>query len=635
MISQYCAQNNTLIPVAFVLGFYVSLIMTRWWNQLGHIPWPDHMAMFVTANVHGLDERGRLMRRTMLRYINLAYAITMSSISTAVKKRFPTFQHFVDAGLMMQNEKEILAKIQTPHNKFFIPLGWTTSLVNRARKEGRIKDDFAVKTLIDEINTFRMHLATLFVYDMISVPLVYTQVVTIAVYMFFLACLMGRQFLDNIPDSPDLYFPLFTFLEYLFYMGWLKVAECFVNPFGEDEDDFDINYLIDRNLQVSYLIVDEIHDEHPDLIRDQYWDNVVFDMPYTKSAEPYRMKQPHLGSAIDLSKSYKDKEFIMSKTSLDQIDEMDESGGMKRDLEHGGGDRPKRIPLHSSSQSRSATSFGSHRGSYQQRRQFSRLSEHCESPTTPFVPGSSYVEGVPDSSIPTARSPTPKVFSPSSPPTAVTLSGPWGATNTPLVTPLTPDAEFPTQFHMDELENEDATETDALLKGELSPDALELKAIINRHNTQPAGDDATTNEGRRTSTTSCKTLPTTKPLETVAEKSPEVDESSSQKGPQLSLVIPGSSTAVVSPPEESLEPTISATGSTAEAEEPSDSDKTNSPRRRFVPPPLQSPEIPPTPALTTPVWVLAPQLHVSQSSTATPKESGESSQKSPQKTENA
>jgi hypothetical protein len=85
----------------------------------------------------------------MMRYICFAFVITMSSISTAVKKRFPTFSHMTEAGFMLPNEEPVLEKIATPYNKYYVPLVWCASLMVRARKENRIKDDFAMKTLLD------------------------------------------------------------------------------------------------------------------------------------------------------------------------------------------------------------------------------------------------------------------------------------------------------------------------------------------------------------------------------------------------------------------------------------------------------------------------------------------------------
>ena len=54
--------------------------------------------------------------------------------------------------------------------------------------------------------------------------------------------------LDNM--CPDLYFPFFTMIEFLCIVGWIKVAETLLNPFGDDDEDFDCNYLIDRNFAV-------------------------------------------------------------------------------------------------------------------------------------------------------------------------------------------------------------------------------------------------------------------------------------------------------------------------------------------------------------------------------------------------
>lgn len=133
-----------------------------------------------------------------------------------------------------------------------------------------------------------------------SIPLVYTQVVTIAVYTYFLNAMFSAQ-LEPKTDYVSIdfgYFPVFLTLQFMFYMGWLKVAEqckyshqffslgiwyqeffLVLNPFGEDEDDFDVNSMIDKNLQTAYLIVDDMHNDHPMILRDVYWDEIPIALP--------------------------------------------------------------------------------------------------------------------------------------------------------------------------------------------------------------------------------------------------------------------------------------------------------------------------------------------------------------------
>ncbi|KAJ8933520.1 hypothetical protein NQ314_013960 [Rhamnusium bicolor] len=138
---------------------------------------------------------------------------------------------------------------------------------------------------------------------MLTVYLIF-KVVSLALYVYFIAALLGRQFIPYADKSmqtkweePDMYFPFFTALQFCFYIGWLKVAEVLINPFGEDDDDIELNWLIDRHIKAGYMIVDEMHEEHPELLKDQYWDDVVpKELPYTVASEHYRREEPK-GSA--------------------------------------------------------------------------------------------------------------------------------------------------------------------------------------------------------------------------------------------------------------------------------------------------------------------------------------------------
>ena len=93
-------------------------------------------------------------------------------------------------------------------------------------------------------------------------------------------------------------------------MGWLKVAEQLINPFGNDEDDFDMNLIVDRNLEVSFLAIDNLFSIIPDNQGPvDIWEDKEFaEAPYTAEAAKYK-KAPYLGSTQG-DAGFDDAEFL-------------------------------------------------------------------------------------------------------------------------------------------------------------------------------------------------------------------------------------------------------------------------------------------------------------------------------------
>ncbi|KAG8227297.1 hypothetical protein J437_LFUL004846 [Ladona fulva] len=258
----------------------------------------------VALYVNGDDESGRLARRTLMRYLNLSLVLVLRSISSAVKRRFPTLEHVVDSGFMTDMELEMYRSVpNVEFNTYWIPCTWFISLLKEARQARRITDSNGLKIIMEEFSEFRSKCGLLWSYDWVSIPLVYTQVVTIATYSFFMAALVGRQFVEgkNKPYQMevDIYVPVFTILQFFFFMGLLKVAEQLINPFGDDDEDFELNWLIDRHIKVSYLGVDTLLTRVPPVVKDMYFNATDLTLPYTKAAVAYK-KKTYRGSVHDM-----------------------------------------------------------------------------------------------------------------------------------------------------------------------------------------------------------------------------------------------------------------------------------------------------------------------------------------------
>ncbi|XP_075585344.1 uncharacterized protein LOC124495011 isoform X2 [Dermatophagoides farinae] len=289
----FCSAFVEVIPLSFILGFYVSFTATRWWQQYTAIPWPDKLMNIIALYIPGNDVTSRVLRRTLMRYLNLTLVLVLRSISIPVKRRFPTKEHLVEAGFMSRPELEIYQSVPSHEfNTFWIPCTWFVNLLREAKSECRITDSGGIKLIMEEFNEFRSKCGLLWSYDWVSIPLVYTQVVTLSTQAFFLASLLGRQHINPAKQHVygEYYIPIFTMLQFILYMGLLKLGEQLINPFGDDDEDFELNWIIDRHLKVSFLGVDVLNSDPPPLIKDNYFDEMDIKLPYTEAAVAHKVK---------------------------------------------------------------------------------------------------------------------------------------------------------------------------------------------------------------------------------------------------------------------------------------------------------------------------------------------------------
>ena len=47
----YAERFSGLLPITFITGFYVSNVVSRWWDQFMSLPWPDTLAMKLATNI--------------------------------------------------------------------------------------------------------------------------------------------------------------------------------------------------------------------------------------------------------------------------------------------------------------------------------------------------------------------------------------------------------------------------------------------------------------------------------------------------------------------------------------------------------------------------------------------------------
>ena len=293
-------SKRPTLPLTFLLGFYVSLVVKRWWNQYIQLPFPDEEAMLLKAGLTkevGEEGDNQRIRRTTIRYLMLAYILCLRRISSRIRGQCPDMNTLVGSGLLRADEASLIGEEDQRRigchggSNWWLPIKWSISIVRQAQMDGRFENAPTYTNAIKGIMDFKKSLSNVISYGHVSVPLVYSQVwklssllckfwslqvVHLAVYFYFLVALVGRQatFEEGNKENEKTYqafTPIFLIMEFLFYFGWLNVASTLYNPFGDDDDDFELTGLMDRHIRVCMSIVEDDKDVIPKVQDDPFW----------------------------------------------------------------------------------------------------------------------------------------------------------------------------------------------------------------------------------------------------------------------------------------------------------------------------------------------------------------------------
>ncbi|KAI6203108.1 Bestrophin-like protein [Aphelenchoides besseyi] len=249
----------------FVLGLYVSAVAARWSWVFYQLPWPDNFFSLLSAF---FESKGHDYKVPLV--------LTIDEVEIIER---------------IENSDEFLYKTCL----YWVPLEWIAKLLKKARSRGNLSD-LNYTILNEELSKLRECFNNLLSQDFLSaMPLSYTQIVSFAPVVYFVLNLFGKQFVpapEGEPSRIDYIFPFNGVYEFIIYYGWLKVGQVMLNAFGLDPDDYEIDWLVQRNYQIGRLILNRLFDQTPKIM-----DVEMGILPHTKaSAKNMRRASPMVGS---------------------------------------------------------------------------------------------------------------------------------------------------------------------------------------------------------------------------------------------------------------------------------------------------------------------------------------------------
>lgn len=234
-------------------------------QEVKNIVSDDEEDVFAGKIVNPKRADAKLVRQTLVRWVNLAHAIAVGELYEKKPNEFSSLDSLRRCGLL--TDEELIRLERTGTSRYVAPFVWFLDLLQTLRETNQCGvNDITILIMSPNITTIRGALADLYMYRNVPIPLSYRQLVNFTVRAYMLINGVTGWFSVINDPKPDqdvmmsswIYFFVLSFgFEYFLFVGWLSLADALGNPFRTWADEFEWENYVRGNVLGSNTMINE------------------------------------------------------------------------------------------------------------------------------------------------------------------------------------------------------------------------------------------------------------------------------------------------------------------------------------------------------------------------------------------
>merc|ERR1712110_62967 len=246
-------MKNMLKVITFLVGFYVSTLTARWWEQIKGIPTPADLNVQLASVVKMGDDEALHFKKKIIRYVHLSWTLVMTQRNKKLFNLYSEDVSLINKDLLTHEEGQCLelgrqeSGATSYQSLWYVPLNWASIMIKKAKNDGKLGDP---KEILNDIHKYEVGLGHILQHKYSKLPVIFSQAVWVAVTVWMFVTLIGAQNTDHWSEDESrahtanrqtaFTLPGHELFTVILICSWLQAADKLYNPFQENRG-FSVN----------------------------------------------------------------------------------------------------------------------------------------------------------------------------------------------------------------------------------------------------------------------------------------------------------------------------------------------------------------------------------------------------------